>query len=93
MDREWRLPDEFFMRQVPINTAADHTLAAKVRKLGKTDPDHRPAITPMKIVEDGRLLRFTLDVQKTGQIEMLVDGDPKTGRLIYRGMKICRMTK
>lgn len=94
MDSEWGMPDSYnHMRSVPINTTADRSLAEKVRELGKIDPDHRPAITPMKITEDGRMLRFALDVHGVGTIEMLVDGDSKTGKLIYKGMKICRGTK
>ena len=91
---EYRLPDDFYYpRQVPITTTADHVLAAKVKDLGKTDPDHRPAVAPIRTTEGGRLLHFHIDVQKLGVMEMIVDGEPHTGRLIYKGMKLCRMTK
>jgi len=50
--------------------------------------DERPSPFPMIIVQDGPLLKFRLDVLGEGTMEMVVNGEPKTGRLIYRGLRL-----
>jgi hypothetical protein len=71
---ESRMPDEFF---TPRQTQPEHPTF-----------DQKPSPFPMVILQEGRMLRFRLDVLGEGTMEMLVDGDPKTGRLIYRGMRL-----
>ncbi len=57
------------------------------------ESDSHPAIEPMKIIDDGKLLVFHFEVGDCRAFEMIVDSNPKTGELNYRGMKLCRSTK
>ena len=70
----------------------DSLHARMVRELGERDPDHRPSDRPIRTIDHGKQLHFVIDVGFGGQaMEMVVEGDPKTGRLIYKGMKLCRV--
>jgi hypothetical protein len=64
-----------------------------VAELGLRDPDHRPSSRPMRVIDGGKTLKFQLDVVGRTCIEMIVEGDPKTGKLTYRGMRLCPGTK
>jgi hypothetical protein len=64
-------------RSVPINEP--------VRRF---DVDDHPSRTPMRIVENGKTLTFRMDVLGEGTMEMVVEGNPQTGRLTYRGMRL-----
>lgn len=75
-----------------MNTAHLRHLADKVHRLGVHDPDHRPSHSPMRIAEQGTEILFRLDVLREGTMEMIVDSEPN-GKLIYKGMRLCRLTK
>lgn len=45
------------------------------------------------MTDKGKSLIFRMDVLGEGTMELVVDGDPKTGKLIYRGMRLCLSTK
>jgi hypothetical protein len=68
-------------------------LSAKYSQIENPDVDQRPSRTPMRVIEEDRSLTFRLDVLGEGTMDMIVDSDEKTGRLIYKGMKLCRITK
>lgn len=94
------MPEDFYNprhlspgRQVPITGHPNYEQASKVNRMGEWDPDHRPADVALKITDNGRTLIFRLDVQGEGAMEMAVESDLKTGRLLYRGMKLCLGTK
>jgi hypothetical protein len=62
-------------------------------KSESNDVDERPSRTPMRVIEEGRDLTFRLDVLGEGTMEMTTVSDPKSGRLIYKGMRLCLTTK
>ena len=67
--------------------------AEAMKDLGERDSDHRPSNRPMRIRDEGKLLRFQLDAVGEYFMEMIVDSDHKTGRVNYRGMRLCRSMK
>ncbi len=68
-------------------------LSAKYAQIENPDVDQRPSRTPMRIIEEGRLMTFRLDVLGEGTMDMTVESDEATGRLIYKGMKLCLIQK
>jgi len=57
------------------------------------DIDDRRSSLPMRVIDHGRQMTFCLDVVGEGTLEMVVESVPFTGKLIYRGMRICPTTK
>jgi hypothetical protein len=57
------------------------------------DVDARPSCLPMRVIDNKKTLVFRMDVLGEGTMEMVVESEKFTGRLIYRGMRICLTTK
>jgi hypothetical protein len=56
------------------------------------DTDERPSLIPMRIIDKGKQMIFRMDVAGEGTMEMVVESTI-TGRLIYKGMRLCQLTK
>lgn len=85
MNGESRVPDEFHNPR---------HLSRNYYKIERTfDVDARPSQTPMRVIDHGNVLVFRMDVLGEGTMEMIVQGDAKTGRLDYKGMRLCLTRK
>lgn len=56
------------------------------------DVDYRPSRSPMRVIVDGKVMLFRLDVLGEGTIEMAVESDGPKGKLFYRGMRLVGVT-
>jgi len=64
-----------------------------VPKISDNDVDRRPSRTPMRVVENGRTMMFRMDVLGEGTMEMVVEAHAITGKLNFKGMRLCHSTR
>lgn len=67
-------------------------LSTRYAEIQNPDVDHRPSRFPMRIVENGKEMTFRLDVLGEGTMEMVVEST-LTGKLNYKGMRLCHIQK
>lgn len=80
MNNEYGMPDGF------------HNPPKRVQVQAPPDVDQRPSCFPMRVIEQGKQMIFRMDVLGEGTMEMVVEST-LTGKLNYKGMRLCHTTK